>query len=89
MADSFASFFLMPCAEFAQKTEQLMKKSGEKLNINDIIHIEQYFGVSHQATVYQLYNRGYINKDELEVLLNTCVKRKAERWDSLLIYTLR
>ncbi len=78
MADCFASYFLMPCAEFAQRVEGLMEKHGGKLDITDIIRIEQYFGVSHQAAVYQLNNCGYIDKEELEVLLHTSVKRKAE-----------
>ena len=66
------------------KADSLLEKHADKidkLTIQDIIRIEQYFGVSHQAAVYQLNHCGhgrYINKNELDAILNTGVRRKAE-----------
>lgn len=77
-ADAFASQMLMPRAALVDKVELLLAKHGGKLTIEDIIRIEQYFGVSHQAAVFQLNNCGYINRDDLNVLLNTSVRKKAE-----------
>jgi Zn-dependent peptidase ImmA (M78 family) len=77
-ADAFAAYFLMPRAALAAKADSLQAKHGGKLNIQDIIRIEQYFGVSHQATVYQLSICGYINKEDRKELLNTSVRRQAE-----------
>ena len=77
-ADAFAAFFLMPRAALADKVESLLEKHEGKLSIQDIIRIEQHFGVSHQTAVYQLNHCGYISRDEMSVLLNTSVRRKAE-----------
>lgn len=83
-ADAFAAYFLMPRAALVDKADSLLEKHADKidkLTIQDIIRIEQYFGVSHQAAVYQLNHCGhgrYINKNELDAILNTGVRRKAE-----------
>lgn len=77
-ADAFAAYFLMPRVALADKADSLLSKHSGKLNIQDIIRIEQYFGVSHQTAVYQLNNCGYINSDERDILLNTSVRRQAE-----------
>jgi Zn-dependent peptidase ImmA (M78 family) len=78
MADAFAAYFLMPRAALADKADSLLAKHDGKLTLQDIICIEQYFGVSHQATLYQLSNCGYINREELTRLLDTSVRRQAE-----------
>ena len=62
MADAFAAYFLMPRAALADKADKLISK----------------FGVSHQTAVYQLNNCGYINREELDALLNISVRRQAE-----------
>lgn len=78
-ADAFAAYFLMPRAALADKADSLISKHGGKINLQDIIRIEQYFGISHRAAVYQLDNCGYIkNKEELDDLLNISVRRQAE-----------
>ena len=77
-ADAFAAYFLMPRAALADKADSLISKHGGKISLQDIIRIEQYFGVSHQTAVYQLNNCGYINRDELDTLLNISVRRQAE-----------
>ena len=80
MADTvaFAAYFLMPRAALADKADKLISKHGGKITLQDIIRIEQYFGVSHQTAVYQLNNCGYINREELDALLNISVRRQAE-----------
>ena len=78
MADAFAAYFLIPRAALADKADNLISKHEGKINLQDIIRIEQYFGVSHQTAVYQLNNCGYISRNELDDLLNISVKRQAE-----------
>ena len=78
MADAFAAYFLMPRAALADKADNLISKHEGKINLQDIIRIEQYFGVSHQTAVYQLNNCGYISRNELDDFLNISVKRQAE-----------
>ena len=54
-ADIFASFFLIPAAELESKSAQLASKHEDrKLSLDDVIRLEQYFGVSHQAMVIRL-----------------------------------
>ena len=93
-ADVFAAYFLMPCVALMDKADSLLAKHADhthrinhtdhtdKLTIQDIIRIEQYFGVSHQAAVYQLNNCGqgrYIDKNEFDAILNTGVRKEAEK----------
>lgn len=77
-ADAFASYFLMPRAALMDKTESLMKKGNGKLSLHDIIRIEQFFSVSHQTAVYQLFNCGFLSKKEKERYLNISVRKIAE-----------
>ncbi|MBQ0072386.1 MAG: ImmA/IrrE family metallo-endopeptidase [Spirochaetales bacterium] len=76
-ADAYAAYFLMPRVALCEKVEELLKKHEGDLTIQDIIRIEQFFGVSHQAAVYQLNNCGHITRDQVNELLNTNVKHIA------------
>lgn len=78
-ADAFASYFLMPPAELETKAKSLAEKNtNKKLTLDDIIRIEQYFGISHQATVIGLKSCKYMNPDDVEDFLITGVRRRAE-----------
>lgn len=61
----FASYFLMPEPALVLKAEKLAEKhTGRHITLNDVIQIEQYFGISHQAAVYRLMHTAYLNEDE-------------------------
>ena len=77
-ADVFAAYFLMPRAALAYKKEEMKPNKNDRLDLSDIVKIEQYFRVSHQAVLYQLLNCGYINHDDLESFLGISVRRQAE-----------
>lgn len=77
-ADSFAAYFLIPRVALIEKTESLLSKHNGSLSLQDIIKIEQYFGVSHQTAIYQLNNCGFLKKNEVILLINTSVIREAE-----------
>lgn len=63
-ADIFASYFLMPDVALTELVEKLLMKGRRKqLSLNDIIRIEQYFEMSHQATVYRLMHTKYLSRD--------------------------
>lgn len=74
-ADIFASYFLMPSDSLTIFINELIKK--QRLTINDVIRIQQYFGVSHQATVYRLLNDGWLTETEANDFLKYCVRSKA------------
>ena len=78
-ADMFASYFLMPDASLVELAGEYAKKNADiQVSLNDVISIEQYFGVSHQAAVYRLLHTPYLSKKAAEEFLMTPVRNKAE-----------
>lgn len=78
-ADMFASYFLMPEQALMRTAEKLTKdRPDHQLNLEDVIRIEQYFGISHKAAVYHLMDTPYLKKSTAESFLNIAVGRKAE-----------
>lgn len=78
-ADMFASYFLMPDAALQVRAEQLARKHTDReLIIDDVIRIEQYFGVSHQAAVYRLMHTPYLSGNRGDSFLSEAVRSKAE-----------
>ncbi len=61
-ADCFASYFLMPPAALYGAVEKLTDASGKPLSINDIIRLEQHFGVSHKAMLVRLSEEGELSR---------------------------
>ena len=78
-ADMFASYFLMPDAALQVLAEKLTGKHSDKeLLLNDVIRIEQFFGVSHQAAVYRLMHTPYLSEDAGKAFLCEAVRSRAE-----------
>jgi len=78
-ADMFASFFLIPAAELESKSAQLASKHEDrKLSLDDVIRLEQYFGVSHQAMVIRLKESTFIHRARVEEFLVCNVSNRAE-----------
>lgn len=78
-ADTFAANFLMPRVGLTDRADTLISKHGGRINKQDVIRIEQLFGVSHRAIVFQLNNCGYINDNEIDSFLNIKVGKEAEK----------
>ena len=78
-ADMFASYFLMPEQALMRTAEKLTKdRPDHQLMLDDMIRIEQYFGISHKAAVYRLMDTTYLKKSTAETFLNISVKRTSE-----------
>ena len=78
-ADMFASYFLMPDTALTELAEKYVSRnSGGPLELNDVIRIEQYFGVSHQAAVYRLMHTPFLNRERGEDYLTEAVRGRAE-----------
>ena len=78
-ADTFASFFLMPQSELDTRASLLAgQHKTKKLALDDVIRLEQYFGISHQAAVVRLKSGNYLNSDDAEAFLTAKVRRRAE-----------
>jgi len=66
-ADQFASYFLIPQSSLYGMIESIKEKNkNDKLNIEDVIKIEQYYGVSHKAILYRLMEEGEINSEDIK-----------------------
>lgn len=57
-ADQFASYLLIPQAALYEKIYELKNCDNSKLRIQDVVKLEQYFGVSRQAMLFRLQEEG-------------------------------
>lgn len=65
-ADIFASYFLAPPNALYQAIQDCMIPDQTKLSLNNIIKLEQYFGLSHQAMLIRLSQEGFISSPEID-----------------------
>lgn len=63
-ADMFASYFLAPYEALSYFIKNKLGKEKQELNIEDVVKIEQNFGISRQAMLWRLVNDGYINHEK-------------------------
>ncbi|MCL4517222.1 MAG: ImmA/IrrE family metallo-endopeptidase [Firmicutes bacterium] len=67
-ADMFASYFLAPYESLKDFISTRLKKEKNRLDVNDVIKIEQHYGLSRQATLWRLKNDGYLSFDKAETM---------------------
>lgn len=59
-ADMFASYFLAPYEALRGFAEDNLRKTGKTLTVEDVVRVEQHFGLSRQATLVRLQSEGYL-----------------------------
>ncbi|MDV0445402.1 hypothetical protein MmiAt1_09790 [Methanimicrococcus sp. At1] len=64
-ADIFASYFLIPDEALKQFIEKNLNRDNKHLTAEDVIEIQQYFQISHKATLYRLKIDKYSYDKEL------------------------
>ncbi len=64
----FASYFLAPYESLKDFISTRLKKEKNRLDVNDVIRIEQHYGLSRQATLWRLTNDGYLSFDKAETM---------------------
>ncbi len=67
-ADMFASYFLAPYEALAYFIKNKLEKGKYQLGINDVIRLEQYYGMSRQAILWRLVNDGYLTRENVETM---------------------
>lgn len=67
-ADMFASYFLAPYQALSYFIKDKLGKEKHKLNIEDVVKIEQNFGISRQAMLWRLVNDGYLSYETAETM---------------------
>jgi len=65
-ADKFASYLLAPYDSLRNYLEENNILDNHKLTIEDVINMEQYYQLSHQAMLYRLASDGYCDWDTFE-----------------------
>lgn len=77
-ADMFASYFLMPDAALCEMAGKLADRNPDGLlTLDDVIRIEQFFGISHKAAVFRLMHTQYLDSGDGEDFLKAAVRRRA------------
>lgn len=72
-ADQFASYLLIPAVSLAEKIK-ILTDSTNKLQLKDIVYLEQYFKVSRQAILFRLQQDGVISDKEAEQYKHNVIK---------------
>lgn len=67
-ADMFASYFLAPYEALNDFIINRLRKGKLSLDLNDIVKIEQHYGLSRQATLWRLKNDGYLSQEKAETM---------------------
>jgi len=67
-ADMFASYFLAPYEALTHFIRTKLRKERHTLEISDVVKIEQYFGLSRQATLWRLINDGYLSRKKADTM---------------------
>lgn len=77
-ADQFASYFLMPPAALYEVVQKYKEYSKRQLTVVEIIRLEQYFGVSHQAMLIRLQEEGELSSEEALAMQNGVIALAAK-----------
>lgn len=78
-ADQFASYLLMPQMALYEKIQELKGKENRGLTTNDVIELEQYFGVSRQAMLFRLQEEGELDQTDMAGMQKDVILSAARR----------
>ena len=67
-ADIFASYFLAPYEALFYFIRSNLKKQNNELEIEDVVRIEQHFGISRQAILWRLINDKYLRQEKVDTM---------------------
>jgi Zn-dependent peptidase ImmA (M78 family) len=85
-ADMFASYFLAPYESLNDFINNKIKKEKNKVDVNDIVRIEQYYGLSRQATLWRLKNDGYLTFSDADTMKTGIITSAAKLGFDLNLY---
>lgn len=69
-ADKFASYFLIPYLSLFKELNNRMK---EKLSLENVVELEQFYGVSRKAILYRLLIDNIITNEEYDRMSNNVI----------------
>lgn len=68
-ADNFASFLLIPPVALSEAID----RKGKKLDITDVVRLEQFFGVSRQAMLFRLVDENILTSSEAKLMMKDVI----------------
>ncbi len=77
-ADQFASYLLIPQAVLYDKIQEIKSSKNSKLIAEDVVKLEQYFGVSRQAMLFRLQEEGELSQPEAEGMQKDVISSAAK-----------
>ncbi len=76
-ANKFASYFLAPYESLREFLDKQIQKKGE-ISLKNVVQIEQYYGLSRQATLIRLIREGYISESKASEMQSGVTKSARE-----------
>jgi len=73
-ADKFASYFMAPYESLYDFIKSKLKRQKGDLSINDVVRIEQHYGLSRQATLWRLINDDYLSYETSENMKTNIIR---------------
>jgi Zn-dependent peptidase ImmA (M78 family) len=77
-ANTFASFMLAPYGALRSFIHSKLRNGIKELTLEDVVRIEQYFGLSRQATLVRLMKEGYLTP-ETAAAMETNIRASARK----------
>ncbi|MEG1877474.1 MAG: ImmA/IrrE family metallo-endopeptidase [Lachnospiraceae bacterium] len=66
-ADQFASYFIMPPVALSETIKKFQNNPENDLSIEEIVKLEQYFGMSRQAILYRLIDDNKLTTQQADL----------------------
>jgi Zn-dependent peptidase ImmA (M78 family) len=85
-ANHFASYFLATYESLREFIEKRIQKDECHLSLEDIVRIEQYYGLSRQATLIRLIREGYISEEQAAEMKRGVIKYARELGHDVSLY---
>jgi Zn-dependent peptidase ImmA (M78 family) len=85
-ANMFASYLLMPDTSFTRFCNKLTNNGLKKIELQDILEIEQYFRVSRNAVLVRLISEEYITAEESEQFKKDILKNAKKYGFDIALY---
>ncbi|HHO75912.1 MAG TPA: ImmA/IrrE family metallo-endopeptidase [Deltaproteobacteria bacterium] len=80
-ANTFSSHFIMPDTALIQLlTDRLSTEKRTTPDISDILYLENYFQISHQALITRLTQRELVSKETLSELQESKIIQEAKKY---------
>jgi len=73
-ADRFAAYLLAPYESLNAFIKEKLQKGKGNLELNDIVRIEQHYGLSRQATLWRLINEGYLSREAADTMKSGIIR---------------